>query len=79
MKAQRSATTKAHSAHVRQSWVEKDRQGPGQARWRDSRMRHLDDEYQSWRQGRWDVFADELGQGRPRAPEVTDDQPGDAR
>lgn len=73
MKAQRSAATKAHSPHVRQSWVEKDRQGPGQPRWRDSRMRHLDDEYQSWRQGRWEVFADELGDGHPRAPEQTDD------
>jgi hypothetical protein len=73
MKAQRSAATKAHSPHVRQSWVDKDRQGPGQARWRDSRMRHLDDEYQSWRQGRWEVFADELDEVHAGKPQATDD------
>jgi hypothetical protein len=60
MKAQRSTGARTHSPHVRQSWIEKDRQGPGQARWKDSRMRHLEDEYQSWRQGRWELFDDEL-------------------
>jgi hypothetical protein len=56
--------------------VEKDRQGLGQARWRDSRMRHLEEEYQSWRQGRWEVFAEELGPVHGSAPESPDEADG---
>ena len=76
MKAQRSAGPRTHSPHVRQTWVEKDRQGLGQARWRDSRMRHLDDEYQSWRQGRWELFAEELNPAQRAAPAGPDDPDG---
>lgn len=77
MKAQRSGGGRALSPHVRQSWVEKDRQGLGQTRWRDSRMRHLEQEYQAWRHGRWQVFADELGDaGDTQAP--PSDGAGDA-
>ncbi len=75
MKAQRSAGPRTHSPHVRQSWIEKDRQGLGQTRWRDSRMRHLEDEYQSWRHGRWEVFAEELGPHDDPAPDDGADEP----
>jgi hypothetical protein len=74
MKAHRSAGARAQSPHVRQTWVEKDRQGLGQARWRDGRMRHLEQEYQAWRRGRWQVFADELEGGEPTPP-VDDGDP----